>query len=200
MENYKPNSRMSKNVGTEKEEVKKDKVEKIVKGVVKSKKKNGLLSMFMSEGITDVKSHIVFEVLIPAAKKAVSDGVNMILFGETGSSRKSSISSKVSYREYYGREERELDRGRDRGRYRTGGYSYDDIILESRAEANDVLSKLDEIIDMYGMASVADLYDLVGITGQYTDNRYGWKDIHSASHVSVRDGYLLKLPIARPLN
>ena len=200
MENYKPNSRVSKNVGTEKEGVKRDKVEKVVKGVVKSKKKNGLLSMFMSEGITDIKSHIVFEVLIPAAKKAVSDGVNMMLFGETGSSRKSSTSSKVSYREYYGREEREVERGRDRGRYRSGGYSYDDITLETRAEANDVLSRLDELIEVYGMASVADLYDLVGISGQYTDNKYGWKDIRSASHVSVRDGYLLKLPMARPLN
>lgn len=200
MENYKPNSRVSKNVDTEKDEVKRDKVEKVVKGVVKSKKKNGLLSMFISDGITDIKSHIVFEVLIPAAKKAVSDGVNMMLFGETGSFRKSSTSSKVSYREYYGREEREVERGRDRGRYRSGGYSYDDITLETRAEANDVLSRLDELIEVYGMASVADLYDLVGISGQYTDNKYGWKDIRSASHVRVRDGYLLKLPMARPLN
>lgn len=199
MDNYKPNSRVSKNKDTE-EVIKRTKVEKVITGVVKSKKKNGLLSMFMPEEVTDIKSHIIFEVLIPAAKKAVSDGVNMMLFGETGNSRKSATSSKVSYREYYGREEREVERGRDRGRSRAGGYSYDDIILESRAEANDVISRLDEIIDVYGMASVADLYDLVGITGQYTDNNYGWKDIGSASHVSVRDGYLLKLPIARPLN
>ena len=198
MENYKPNSRVSKNVGTEKEEVKRDKVEKIVKGVVKSKKKNGLLSMFISEGVPDMKSHIIFEVLIPAAKKVVSDGINIMLFGEVGESRKSSMSSKVSYREYYGREEKEVDRYR--GRYTSGRYSYDDIILESRAEANDVLSKLDELIEVYGMASVADLYDLVGISGQYTDNKYGWKDIRSASHVTVRGGYLLKLPMVRPLN
>lgn len=198
MENYKPNSRVSKNVGIEKEEVKRDKVEKIVSGVVKSKKKNGLLSMFISEGVPDMKSHIIFEVLIPAAKKVVSDGINIMLFGEVGESRKSSMSSKVSYREYYGREEKEVDRYR--GRYTSGRYSYDDIILESRAEANDVLSKLDELIEVYGMASVADLYDLVGISGQYTDNKYGWKDIRSASHVTVRGGYLLKLPMVRPLN
>ena len=74
------------------------------------------------------------------------------------------------------------------------------VILETRAEAEDVIARLDELVDLYGMASVADLYDLVGISGQYTDNKYGWTDVRNASHVRVRDGYLLKLPKARPLD
>lgn len=59
---------------------------------------------------------------------------------------------------------------------------------------------MDELIDTYGLASVADLYDLVGKTCEYTDNNYGWNDIRSAAVVRVRDGYLLKLPRALPLN
>jgi hypothetical protein len=50
------------------------------------------------------------------------------------------------------------------------------------------------------LVSVADLYDLVGVTGNYTDNKYGWTDIRSASVIRVRDGYMLKLPKALPLN
>jgi hypothetical protein len=71
--------------------------------------------------------------------------------------------------------------------------------LESGAEADEVIARLDELIDVYGMASVADLYDLVGISGQYTDNKYGWTDVSSASRIRVRDGYLLKMPRAKPL-
>ena len=53
---------------------------------------------------------------------------------------------------------------------------------------------------MYGTVSVADLYDLVGISGNYTDNKYGWTNIRNAEPIRVRDGYMLKLPKALPLN
>ena len=53
------------------------------------------------------------------------------------------------------------------------GYDYDDIILESRGEAEDVLERMDELIATYQVVSVADFYDLVGVSGNYTDNKYG---------------------------
>lgn len=204
MQNYKPNSRVSKQ--EEKEEVKKEKVEKIVTGVVKSKKKNGFFSSFLSGDFLDIKDYVMQDVLIPAVKNAIEDtitnGISMMLNGgEPRKSRRSSTASRVSYRSYYEREDRERDRDRDRGgRSRTSGYSYDDVILETRGEAEDVISRLDELIDVYGMASVADLYDLVGISGQHTDNKYGWTDVRTASHVRVRDGYLLKMPRAKVLD
>ena len=46
-----------------------------------------------------------------------------------------------------------------------------------------------------------DLYDLVGISGQYTDNKYGWVNIKNAEPVrTIGGGYMLKLPKAIPLN
>lgn len=196
---YKPNSKLSREK-TNKEEPKKEKVEKIVTGKVKSKKKNGLLSLFVSEDVVDIKSYIIMDVLIPTAKKAISEivtnGIDMMLYGETGRNKKSSNSSRISYRSYYDRDDRE----RERSRSRTSGYNYDDIILETRGEAEEVISRMEELIDVYGMASVADLYDLVGLRGQYTDNKYGWTDIRTAISVRVRDGYLLKMPRAIPLN
>ena len=58
---------------------------------------------------------------------------------------------------------------------------------------------MDELIDMYGQVSVADLYDLVGKTCEHTDNKYGWTNIRNAEPVRVRDGYLLKMPKALPI-
>ena len=73
-------------------------------------------------------------------------------------------------------------------------------MLDNRGEAEEVLSRMDELIAAYGLVSVADLYDLVGITGDYTDNKYGWTDIRNASVVRVKNGYMIKMPKALPLN
>lgn len=193
MEEFKPNSHKSKELTP----VPEKKVEKIVKGTVKSKKKNGIDKLkdnFISEDAANIKTYVVMDVLIPAVKKAICDivknGVDMILYGESGRSNRRP-SEYVSYDRRY------LDRGdsrfynADRARI---GYSYNDIILETRGEAEDVLARMDELIELYGMVSVADLYDLVGITGNYTDNKYGWTNIRNAEPVHVRDGYMLRLP------
>ena len=83
------------------------KVEKIVKGKVKTKKKSEISKfkdVFISEDAKDVKSYIMMDVLIPAAKKAISDivrdGIDMILYGNTGHKRSSGYSSGASYVSY----------------------------------------------------------------------------------------------------
>lgn len=58
---------------------------------------------------------------------------------------------------------------------------------------------MDELIDTYGNVSVADLYDLVGKSCEYTDQKYGWTNIRNAEPIRVRDGYMLKLPKATPI-
>lgn len=198
MDEYKANSHKSK----EQLAIPDKKVEKVVQGAVKAKKKTGIDKFkdnFISEDAANIKSYIVMDVLIPAAKKAIDDivknGIDMILYG--GNDRSNRRPS-----EYVSYDRRYSDRGSDR--YRTAdrarsGYSYDDVILETRGEAEDVLARMDELIDTYGMVSVADLYDLVGITGNYTDNKYGWKNIRNAEPVRVRDGYMLRLPKATTL-
>ena len=57
-----------------------------------------------------------------------------------------------------------------------------------------------ELMHHYKVVSVADFYDLCGITGNYTDNKYGWEDIRSATISHTRDGYIIKLPRAVPLD
>ena len=173
----------------------------MVKGKVTKKKNNvrKLTDTFVSEDIQNVKSYVLMDVLVPAVKKAISDivtnGIDMLLYGETGRTKKSNAST-VSYRSYY--DNRRDDRYSS-SRTRTG-YSYDDVILETRGEAEDVLTRMDELIDTYGSVSVADMYDLVGMSCNYTDNKYGWTNLRNAEPVRVRDGYLLKMPKATPID
>ena len=75
------------------------------------------------------------------------------------------------------------------------------MIFESRGEAEAALSKMDEVIDVYGTVSVADLYDMCDLTAPYTSNRYGWSNIQTAEVARLRDGgYVLKLPRALPIS
>lgn len=203
MEDYKPNSHKFREEQHAAEASEK-KVEKVVSGSVKARKKSEIqkfADVFIQEDAQKVKSYILMDVLVPAVKKAISDivtnGIDMILYGETGHTKKNSASSKVSYRSYY--DKRDDRRSYSSNRTQTG-YEYDDIVLDNRGEAEEVLSRMDELVATYGLVSVADFYDLVGITGNYTDNKYGWTDIRSASIVRVRDGYMIKLPRALPLN
>jgi hypothetical protein len=199
---YKSNSHKSKEEQKEPStEVKK--IEKVVTGNVRTRKQSDLrkwTDVFISEDASNVKSYILMDVLVPAIKDAIEDiitnGIRMILRGETSARKSSSSATKVSYRNYY--DNPGSDKSYRETRTQTG-YSYEEIVLDSRGEGEEVLIRMDEIINEYGKVSVADLYDLVGKSGPYTNNNYGWTNIRSAEVVRVRDGYWLKLPKALPL-
>ena len=178
-------------------------VEKVVRGKVKTQKNNKrkLADLFISEDAGNVKNYIFLDVIIPAVKKAIYDlvvgALDMSLYGGRGGSGKRSTADRVSYRDYNSvsrRDTRSYESART-----TSGYSYDDIVLETRGEAEAVLSRMDEIMEEYEVVRVADLYDLVGITGEHTDNKYGWTNIRNAKIVRVRDGWKIEMPRALPI-
>lgn len=205
MTDYKPNSHRYKE---EQKTVKKEreKVEKVISGTAKLRKKSKahkLTDVFISEDASNVKSYIFADVLVPALKKLISDivkdGIEMVLYGGTGRGSSNSKRIGASYVSY----NRFADHGRDRAitepRSRIG-YSYDNIEYTTRGEAEEVLDRMCELIEMYGSVAVADLYDLSGISHQYTDNKYGWTNLSTAKPVRVRDGYILDLPRAIPID
>ena len=178
-------------------------VEKVVRGKVKTQKNNKrkLADLFISEDAANVKNYIFLDVIIPAVKKAIYDlvvgALDMSLYGGRGGGVRRSTADKVSYRDYNSvsrRDTRSYESART-----TSGYSYDDIVLETRGEADAVLSRMDEIMEEYEIVRVADLYDLVGITGEHTDNKYGWTNIRNAKIVRVRDGWKIEMPRALPI-
>lgn len=73
-------------------------------------------------------------------------------------------------------------------------------IFATRRDAEEILNYMGDLIDEYRFVTVADLYDLIGVSGNYTDNKYGWTDISNAEIVRVRDGYMIKLPKIRKLD
>ena len=202
MAEYLPNSHRSKEAQQNAPEREK-RVEKVVKGKAKTKKNNvrKFTDIFVSEDANNVKQYIFMDVFVPAFKKLISDivtdGIDMFLYGESrGHKRKSG--DRISYRSYYDdtrSERREKDRGRVGSRF-----DYDDIIFDTRGEAESAIDQMLDIIERYGFVTVGDLYDMADLTAPYTSHKYGWANIRTAEVQRVRDGYIIKLPRAMPID
>lgn len=203
MAEYKSNSFKSKET-----EADDKKVEKVVKGEV-SVKKPGVGKkfgdVFLNETGENVKNYILFDVLLPAIKDAIVDvitnGTNMLFYGSgsSGRSKRGGTNSRTSYSSYYRGSVSRDDRVESRRTYRDRA-GVKEIIFDNRADAQEVLECLEEILDKYRMVSVADYYELCGQTGTYTDRNYGWSDISSSTISRDRDGYIIKLPKAEPFD
>lgn len=201
MQDYKPNSHRFKEE-QKKASLDEKKVEKIVKGNTKIKKRgemSKLADVFIAEDANNVKSYILMDVLVPTIKKAivdiVTDAVNMIFLGGTGRSKSSGSSvNYVSYSRFADPKER-----RPEPRV-TSRFDYDSIVFEYRGDAEAIIEQMEGIIASYGFVTVADLFDMAGRTHPYTSNDYGWTSLRSADVVHVREGYILKLPKAMPID
>ncbi len=200
-EEYKPNSHRSKEQQESHEPMPEKRTEKVVTGNVKQRKKSGLAkagSIFVPGDVDSVKSYILMDVLVPSIKRAISDivcnGINMLL-GEPNRGKPGTPGAKVAYRQYYRSDDRQ-DYARPRAQAQ---YNYDDIIFETRGDAEEVLYRMEELLERFEVVSVADLFDMAGISCNYTDNKYGWTDLRNARVERVRDGYIINLPRATTL-
>lgn len=169
-------------------------------------RKQGMLrrlgNAIVEDSVENAKQEAFGKIIVPGFKSLIFDTftevLSIILFsdGRDGGYRPRSggISrrgDRTSYRDYYDRKDK-----RDSGRRDTRDIPFDpdDIVVDTRAEAHMVLDEMDHIIQKYGQASVADFYDVVGVTSDWTDNRYGWTNIRNASIKPVRDGFMLVMP------
>lgn len=202
--NYGSNSHKSRDKAAKPE---KPKVEKLISGEAIQKKKSlgsRISDTFRGDDAKGVGNYIIFEVILPAAKATISDavsqGIERLLFGEQAKSRSRSNIRGSNYtaynRSYPGRSTDTRDERGNRSISNRGRstHNFSEITLADRGEAESVLDALSDLIDQFDVASVADLYSLVGITGAFTDNKWGWYDLKGADISRVRDGYLLQLP------
>ena len=202
---YTPNSHKFKS--EQKETAVEKKVEKVISGTAKRKPDAArkFTSLFAPGDMSSIKEYIVMDIVVPAIKKMVSEiirnGTDMLMYGESGRSKNyNGNSDKVSYRSYYGSNNSSNNHSSNATRTRSV-FDYDNIVIPTRQEAEEVIRRMDEIIEIYQMVSVADLYDLCGVTDHnYMNAKYGWMNIRTAEAVRVRDGYILKLPRAMPLD
>jgi len=205
MESYPSNTNKAKKA-QEKPEIK-----KVVKtDAIKRKKSLGkrFVEVFGGGDAKGVWSYVFMDVLIPAAKdtvvQATSEGVERLIFGDVrGGGRRPgrATNGHVSYGSRYSSPQRGArDDSRSLSRRGRATHNFDEIILGTRSDAEEVLDRLFALLSQYEIATVADLYDLVDLEKTYMDDKWGWTDLRGAGATRVRNGYLLDLPRPEPLD
>ena len=202
---FPPNSEASKRVIIE---------DKNIERVTSSdpvRKKRSLRKQFTETFVAgDAKSafrYVIFDVVLPAAKdmivEAGSQGIEKLIFGDSrrrGSTPPvSGPTGYVSYNRYAMGGNRSTGPSRAISRQARAKHNFDEIILDQRAEAEEVIDRLFDLVSRYESASVADLYELVGLAAAHTDHKWGWTDLHGAGVTRISGGYLLDLPEPHPL-
>lgn len=72
---------------------------------------------------------------------------------------------------------------------------FDEIVIQTRTEAEDVIDRMYDLLSRDGMVTVSDLYELTGIQSSHTDQKWGWTQLRGAKVARLRSGgFLLDLP------
>lgn len=148
--------------------------------------------------------YVIFGVLIPAAKDALAEagsaGLEKLIFGDQRAKR-SSPHGATGYVNYNRMSNRPATPSRSISKRGRARHDFDEIVLSSRSEAEDVIDRLFDLLSRYDHATVADLYELTGLSSTHTDHKWGWNDLTGASVTRLRNsGYLLDLPEPEPLD
>lgn len=183
------------------------KIERIT-SAVPERKKRGLgrkfKETFISGSARDTVEYVITDTIVPGIRDMVFDafegGLQRLIYGESSRTRRPAASSaysslpRVNYQSMSKAppaypEPRALSR-RSRSRHDFG-----EIIIESRAEASEVVDTMYEILSRHGDVKISDLYDMTGIETSHVDHKWGWTALPGAKYVRTRDGrFALDLP------
>lgn len=176
-------------------------LEKIVEGKVVQRKQpwyRRWAGTLIADDASSVREWVMTEVVIPSIRNFIADTIkgstDRIFYGGPRARGVGRIGERGSLRTRYDLMSDPGERPRQLSREDRARHHFDAVVLSSHQEGVEVIEALIEQIAKYRSASVADLYDLLGVTGSYADRRWGWTDLRNADVRPVRDGFLLDLP------
>ncbi len=170
---------------------------------------------FVKEDLKDIRDYIIFELVIPNARKAFFDtivGTAAQIFGV-------SVPRGIRYNDGYSpnnirltpheRQYRDYNTISQNGsrsstpRLTTYDRFYvNDYIFAYKEDAERVLEQIIDICDTYGWVSVAKFFEFADPEGTiagrnaYTNNDFGWRNIDNATVRFDGSGYFIDLPPA----
>lgn len=177
----------------------------ILQGNVRQKKGStgkAFIDNFINEDKDTIKSHILFDIIIPAVKDTIFNGfqtaLEMLLYGNdsgrrnnryySSGTRRVTSSNPTNYNVISNQRASRL--------VGSGGHKIcDQILFDDRADAMRVLDEITAQAEDYGAVSAYALFDAAGLSCDYTLKNWGWYDLNSAKVVRTREGdYTISLP------
>lgn len=195
---YKSNSNKSRD--GENSVPKERRVEPVVTGtaVVKERSTIGKIKdSIIAESFANVISYLCTDVIIPSAKALfcdlVSKGAHRWMYGKSADIRQTNT-SKISYGSFFNGGPGTIRVGEPSRALTSGSvYDYDNIYFTNRGDAEAVLETMGEMLEIYQVVSVGDMYDLANVeTSNYLANNYGWTSLTGAKVMDSDNGYFIK--------
>lgn len=199
-------------------------VRRVTEGKIKKKPlSQQFKQMFVHDG-GDFVEHLAEDVIVPMMKNMalslvvqIGDGIKRgfedMIFGPDDDGRRRSVTStrydsrpQVNYQRMSspttvrpGSSNR-FGARQDAERRRSNRVRH--ITLHTRAEGDDVIEELQNMIDRMGHCTVGDYYGALGLEDiTSTDHEWGWTTLHAARVRSDGDGdYFIELPRPRPID
>lgn len=167
---------------------------------------------FFAGNAREAASGMVEEVVVPGIRDmlhdAVQGGIERFFYGErTARPRRNSsqlFNQATGHVAYDGISKQPTGptgpKPRMLSRQSRAMHDFQDLVIPTRGEANEVLDNMFEWISRFGRVTVADLYELTGVRSEHTDVKWGWTSLRGAKAVRLRNGgFLLDLPEPEPL-
>lgn len=166
-------------------------------GIKKRSEFQKFVDMFIREDAKSIKEYIIKECFVPSVIDWIKNTVDF-MFGSQDYKYSKSEPTNSRYRNYNEMSGSKSRRSSDS--YRRSAYNYEIPTFSSKREAESVLEKLDELIDVNDVVSIMDLLVASGVPceSNYTYEDYGWNDIRSAEIAHCREGWYIRLP--RPMS
>lgn len=191
----------------EEKKPRKERLAPVVEGEVIRKKKSftkRLIESIVKEDIPNIKDRIIEDVVIPNIQDALFNIANNALataFGRSPSTSNrrnyNAVSTRTSMDRYY--------EDKRRSETRMAPTLLDEVIFPSRADAEGVIVDLQNTLDSYNVASVADYYDLANVTPEPQDFKVGWEknwtNLDGLRSRQISRGYIIEgLPRPRRID
>lgn len=165
----------------------------VTTGRIKTRKGGGL-----ANEVRTIGNSLFEEIILPAVKSAVvdffSNGVNMIMFGRESTRPRGDGRHTAYNRMHKGRQRSSRNRRSSSQNIRQTEEIFEDIFFDERHDAENTLGRMMELTAEYGWATIGDLYSLVGLSSNYTHERYGWDDLRRCRIQFTTEGYVIDLP------
>lgn len=154
------------------------------------------------EAPKSVMGHVAQTVIVPMVKDLISRGVQetlqRVLWPNGSSSSSSSYYQNgpvISYNRFStpGPTARTDQRTTVSHQGRTA-MKYDELVFPSRTHAEQVIDAMMPLLEKYKFVTVGDFFDLAGVSAEWTDRDYGWRDLRGIVPIPCQGGFQLNLP------
>jgi hypothetical protein len=193
-------------------------IESVVTNEVTTRKKSLLkrfTNVFIGGDSKSVINYVLMDVVVPQIREMLAEGasqaIERTIYGEArpghrrGGPSRNVGGGPTPYNRYAVRGNNPLGRAGAvdaRPVHELQGHDVDDLLFATRIEAETTLERMYDMLKEYETVSVADLNSLIGRSSSYTDQKWGWTNLHGCRIFPERDRrtYVLELPKVVPID